>query len=276
MTITSQSDAIDWQDISDLEDHWIRYVATVGIYHIEAWETAKTGVFAVMITISDPNGAIIAEHPGLPYANIDSWVAARLRDERRRRAQKLGQAQARTMAKTLPMFDIHPKGPRSYWLEPHAVRCGAYPGDLDASIAHERLSELLSLGVTCFVDLTESDELEPYWPLLAIMAKERGLTIQYTRHAIVDISTPTKRELRAMLDTIDYARASGQVVYVHCRGGVGRTGTVAASWLIRHGATAAQALARINQARKPMYNGWKRSPETKRQEDMVWGWRKGE
>jgi protein-tyrosine phosphatase len=277
MTFTHQdgANAIDWQDISDHEENWLRFVATVGFYHIETWETAQSGVFAVMITISDPDGALVAEHHGLAHATVNEWVAARLREDRRRRAQRLSKAQARGMARSFDSL-LARTGERSFWLEQDAVRCGAYPGDYDTNVARARLTELLDLGITCLVDLTENGELEPYWPILLDLAKARQIAVQYVRHAIIDVSVPTVRELRAILDTVDYARASGQVVYIHCRGGVGRTGTVAGAWLVRHGMTPHQALARVNTARTPMYNGYKRSPETKRQEAMVLDWRKGE
>lgn len=35
------------------------------------------------------------------------------------------------------------------------------------------------------------------------------------------------------------ALAAGQTVYVHCYGGIGRTGTVVGCWLVRHGLSGA-------------------------------------
>ena len=45
-----------------------------------------------------------------------------------------------------------------------------------------------------------------------------------TRHR--DVSTPTPQFMTTILDHVDQSMASGQPVYVHCCGGVGRTGTV--------------------------------------------------
>ena len=39
--------------------------------------------------------------------------------------------------------------------------------------------------------------------------------------------------------------AQGQVLAVHCLGGIGRTGTVLAAWLVREGLTAVEALRRV-------------------------------
>jgi protein-tyrosine phosphatase len=40
--------------------------------------------------------------------------------------------------------------------------------------------------------------------------------------------------MREVLDEIDAALDVGEVVYVHCWRGIGRTGTVLACWLIEH------------------------------------------
>lgn len=53
--------------------------------------------------------------------------------------------------------------------------------------------------------------------------------------------TPTVDQMRAILDAID--RAAGSIVYVHCWGGHGRTGTVAGCYLVRHGQDTRQSLA---------------------------------
>ena len=70
-----------------------------------------------------------------------------------------------------------------------------------------------------------------------------------------------------MLDTIDQALAAGHTMYVHCWGGVGRTGTVVGCHLVRHGqqgTAALHALARRWQtvAKRPRHPC---SPETEAQ-----------
>ena len=40
--------------------------------------------------------------------------------------------------------------------------------------------------------------------------------------------------------------AGGRTVYLHCRGGIGRTGTVLGCYLVRQGQTAEEALASID------------------------------
>jgi protein-tyrosine phosphatase len=72
-----------------------------------------------------------------------------------------------------------------------------------------------------------------------------------------------------ILDQIDNAVSSGEVVYVHCWGAVGRTGTVVDCYLVRHEMTGKQALAEIARLRKGTPDGWKTSPETDVQQPLV-------
>ena len=47
-----------------------------------------------------------------------------------------------------------------------------------------------------------------------------------------------------ILDDVDAALADGGAVYVHCWGGIGRTGTVVGCWLVRHGLDDGDPIAR--------------------------------
>jgi protein-tyrosine phosphatase len=58
-------------------------------------------------------------------------------------------------------------------------------------------------------------------------------------------------------------------VYVHCRGGIGRTGTVIGCWLARNGLTGQAALDRIAELRAGTPDGYTQSPETAAQRAFV-------
>lgn len=142
----------------------------------------------------------------------------------------------------------------SYWVEPGRLLAGRYVEDVPA---------LHAAGVTLFVDLTEEGELPPYAAAVAV-------PVRHARRPIADFSVTTVEEMRETLDLIDAELAAGGVVYLHCRGGCGRTGTVVACRLVRHGLTAEEALARVE-----ALCGWS-CPETEEQRAMVRGWRAGE
>lgn len=93
---------------------------------------------------------------------------------------------------------------------------------------------------------------------------------------IEDFGVPDVPTMRRILDAIDHHRSDG--VYVHCLGGIGRTGTVAGCWLIRHGletrGTTIDGLARRRAAER--VTGLVPSPETDQQTAMVLDWEAGD
>jgi protein-tyrosine phosphatase len=162
--------------------------------------------------------------------------------------------------------------PDSYGVVPGKLLAGEYPGSRYEDEARHKLRRLLSARVTFFLDLTEKGELEPYAPLLRKEAAALGYAVEHRRMPIPDMHTPAPDEMKRILQTIDAALEAGHVVYVHCYGGIGRTGTVAGCYLVRHGMSGEQALNEIARLRQDTPDGWKRSPETAAQREMVRNW----
>jgi len=163
-------------------------------------------------------------------------------------------------------FHSAPRGPipGSYWVAPARLLAGEYPSELDEAEAEEKRALLAQAGVDFFLDLTEEGELPPY--------EGRIAPLEHRRMHIRDFGCPSRGEMRAILDTIDDALARGRRVYVHCWGGIGRTGTVIGCWLVRHGRRPHDALALIAERRRDMPAGRRRSPETDEQRLFVEGW----
>jgi hypothetical protein len=164
--------------------------------------------------------------------------------------------------------------PNCYWILPARILAGEYPGARDEAEAVAKLERLLGAGVTSFIDLTESDELIPYDPLLR---KHFGLSseaVHYRRMPIRDLDIPDDTRMREILDCIESEHATGRTVYVHCWGGVGRTGTVVGCYLVRRGRTGDEALEDLENlwAAVAKRNYHPRSPETERQRHMVRRW----
>jgi hypothetical protein len=162
----------------------------------------------------------------------------------------------------------------SYWVLPGRFMAGEYPCSVDEHEARGKLRWLLALGVDFWLDLTEAGEsgLMPYVPLLGEEANGVGRTVSHTRLSIPDMGTPTPQQMRRILDEIDEALQTGRTVYLHCYGGIGRTGTVVGCYLVRHGMSGPQAIAQIAQWRAATPDGWKPSPETRPQTDLVLRW----
>jgi uncharacterized protein len=140
---------------------------------------------------------------------------------------------------------------RSFWVEAGRLIAGTYAGPAAPGLA--------AAGVTTFIDLTEERELEPYAGLVDGRARHR-------RFPIADFSCTTPERMREIHDAIDDELARGGIVYVHCWGGCGRTGTVVGCWLARHGVPPDVALARYAAV------CGRGCPETDEQRAMVRGW----
>ena len=166
--------------------------------------------------------------------------------------------------------------PNSYWVDPGRFAAGEYPGAKSPDEAAARLRTLLQAGIDHFIDLTETrDRLEPYAAIAQEEARRLGLNIAHERHPITDLSVPRgPDEMTAILDAIDGALGAGRTVYLHCWGGVGRTGTVVGCWLVRHGRTGDEALGQLAEWWQGVQKVHRqpRSPETPEQFRYVRGW----
>ncbi len=144
-----------------------------------------------------------------------------------------------------------------YWLWPGRVLAGEYPAG--------RVAEIEAAGVTHFVDLTVLPGTRPgYTPL----------TGRHLAHGIVDFGIPTVQGMRRALDDIAAALDGGGAVYLHCRAGIGRTGTVAACWLVEQGFEPAEALALLRRKFGVMEKSrfFSQTPETEAQRAFVISW----
>lgn len=169
-----------------------------------------------------------------------------------------------------------PPIPDSYWVVPGRLLAGEYPGAKMDAEARRKLRQFLDAGVTCFLDLTEAGELAPYAALLQEEAASRRMAVEHHRMPIPDLGTPAPARVVRILDAIEAAIAAGHCVYVHCWGGIGRTGTLVGCYLVRHGLTGPQALAEIARLRTVETVGTpdagRVSPEMHAQRERVRNW----
>ena len=162
------------------------------------------------------------------------------------------------------------------------MAAGSYPGvhpDHPPQVLDDKLNAFLDAGITAFVDLTDpADGLEPYEPRVRELATAREIELQYDRLTIRDIDICTPTHMRKVLDLIDARLAEGHGVYVHCWGGIGRTGLTVGCWLVRHGLTGDRALKKVGNLFQSMdvsrVARWRAtgSPQTQAQREMVREW----
>ena len=95
-------------------------------------------------------------------------------------------------------------------------------------------------GIDVLVSLTEEPPPR-HW------VNEAGLLA--VNVPVPDMEPPSDRQLDHLLDTIGKATASGMGVAIHCRAGLGRTGTVLAAYFVAGGMPPREALEKVRTLR---------------------------
>jgi protein-tyrosine phosphatase len=162
--------------------------------------------------------------------------------------------------------------PEFYEVAPGKLLAGNYPNAFTEAELRAKFRFFLQNAVTFFVDLTEEEEMYPYASLLSQEAGDLGITVEHQRMPIRDFDVPSIDEMKQILNTIDAAVAAGHMVYVHCHFGLGRTGTVAGCYLVRHGLQGDEALAVLVDLRLGTRFEGITSPVTAEQREMVKAW----
>ena len=156
----------------------------------------------------------------------------------------------------------------SYWVLPGELLAGEHPSAASREETRERLRRLLDAGVECFVDLTFPGEVAPY-------DSDLPLGVEYLRKPIKDHGLPELRQhMREILDCLHDALQSRRKVYVHCRAGIGRTGTVMGCLLAERGLSGDAALDELNRLwqQSQRSKSWDWVPETPDQCTYVRTW----
>ena len=162
-----------------------------------------------------------------------------------------------------------------YWLVPGRMLAGEYPADDDPEVMARQMEALLDAGITHCFDLThEREALPPYAEALASAAAGRGFTASAQRFSVADFGVPSVAGMRRTLAAIDAALLAGGTVYLHCRAGIGRTGTVVGCFLREQGfeADAALAVIRLKWRVMAKRNAVAHSPETQEQCKFIVAW----
>lgn len=146
------------------------------------------------------------------------------------------------------------------------IYAGEYPGDKNGEIAKQKIERMYHFGVRHFIDLTEEGELRPYNHLLPS-------DTTYTRFQITDCGAPKNIEsVQRLLLRIEELKKMDGYVYVHCWGGVGRTGTIIACYLDQNwdepDLNKTLEVLRRNFSKMPK-SAYRETPETKEQIDFI-------
>jgi ADP-ribosylglycohydrolase/protein-tyrosine phosphatase len=142
----------------------------------------------------------------------------------------------------------------------HAVSQGGFrwERDLDTDLETLRRTERVDVLVNM---LPDEEMVRLRIPDLVSRANSRGMAVY--RLPVHDGGVLPRVEPMHALCTLVALETRHRRVVVHCQGGLGRAGTMAACWLVHQGRTAEEALQAIKRARGP------KAPETPAQHDFV-------
>jgi ADP-ribosyl-[dinitrogen reductase] hydrolase len=183
-----------------------------------------------------------------------------------------------------PSFSMPKTAPptiRSYWVVKGQFLAGAYPGSPDETEHRERVTALWRAGMRTFVNLVEENEtnnsgqpFSRYDDTLRELARQSGEDVAHLRLPVRDLSVPSVDGMRSILDAIDLSLAAGRPVYLHCFGGVGRTGITVCCWLLRHGLAKPQNVIEVlrDLRQADQQTKGRKAPETTTQINFVQDW----
>ena len=168
---------------------------------------------------------------------------------------------------------LHDGPVHAWWVEPGRVLAGEYPGTATGrrppsstssstpgcgpSSTSRRRPIRSSRTTACWLQRARRPRPRPPLPALP----DPGLRHDRPRRATRSIVEHVRREV-----------AEGRPVYVHCWGGIGRTGTVVGCLLAADGMDCDQLLAAIAALREGTRKAQRRSPESDEQVEVLRAW----
>jgi atypical dual specificity phosphatase len=125
---------------------------------------------------------------------------------------------------------------RRWWIEEPILLGSSNP-------TNRELEDLYQEGFRTIISLLDEHEQRPDYDIKTI--EEEG----FKRYSIpvTDFTAPTLFDFQKFLDIVNRSSRQGKIL-VHCQGGTGRTGTMAAAYWIKKGLSANEAIKKIRKS----------------------------
>ncbi len=139
---------------------------------------------------------------------------------------------------------------RRWWIEEPILLGSSNP-------TNRELEDLYEEGFRTIISLLDEKEQTPYYEIVGIETKG------FKRYSIPlqDFTAPVLADFKTFVDIVIDSLKKGKVL-VHCQGGIGRTGTMAAAYWIKKGFSANEAIKKIR-------NSMPRAMEMPEQEESL-------
>jgi protein-tyrosine phosphatase len=115
------------------------------------------------------------------------------------------------------------RGPTSHtnWIIPGKFLCGSFPRS-------KVIRDLLDVGCNIFVNLTMPNETQRYGSYIEFAEAKSKKSIKYIPFPIYDHNVGREVEVVKLVQDLEamILAPSNDVIYIHCIGGHGRTGTI--------------------------------------------------
>lgn len=124
------------------------------------------------------------------------------------------------------------------------------------------LQTMVDEGVSTIVGCLTTSEMD-WLDVPDLMSEARKLGIEYIHEPFLDQAVPGVETMENLVEIIDKRLGNGRKTIIHCVAGLGRSGTVAASVLVKKGYSADESIRLVRESRGP------RAIESKAQEMFV-------
>jgi protein-tyrosine phosphatase len=163
---------------------------------------------------------------------------------------------------------------RSYWVLPNRFIVGEIPASMKEDETMAKLNGLIKVNVNVVINLMEEDEKnyenKSFYDYAPYLNKHN---VETHRIPIKDLSIPTIDTMRKILSIVQDSIRLKKVVYLHCWGGVGRTGTAVGCFLLNNSlASKDNVLETINYLKRTTSIDKRQSPETEEQRKFLMEW----
>jgi protein-tyrosine phosphatase len=160
----------------------------------------------------------------------------------------------------------------NYWVIKNILMAGSYP--LQNTKSNNRIrASVLKQKFDVFINLMQEDEKDHDGDYFKDYKSFINYDATIIRMPIKDMDIPTPFQTMKLIKTIDRFINDNKKIYLHCWGGLGRTGTIVGCYLIEKKlANKSNVFSKINELKANSSLAKFNSPQTEEQKAFIINW----